>query len=157
MATLITRRPNGGGMRSGTGELSQMRQQMDQFLQDLLRGSVPDEPGFWIPDVDVEETDDAWMVQADLPGAKPDDVEVDLNDGELVIHGEIKEEKRAGVLRRRARRVGQFEYRVQLPGDVDADAIDAQLHDGVLTLRIPKAAKSQPSRRSPPCGRGSGR
>jgi HSP20 family protein len=84
------------------------------------------------------------MVHADLPGAKPEDVDVELNDGELVIHGEIKEEERSGVLRRRARRVGRFEYRVQLPGDVDADNIDAQLHEGVLRLRIPKAAKSQP-------------
>jgi HSP20 family protein len=146
MATLITRRPNGGGMRSGPTELQQMRQQMDHFLQDLLRGTVPEDPGFWIPDVDIEETDDAWMVQADLPGAKPDDVDVELNDGELVIHGEIKEEEHAGVLRRRARRVGRFEYRVQLPGDVNADGIDAQLHDGVLAIRVPKAAKSQPRR-----------
>jgi HSP20 family protein len=50
------------------------------------------------------------------------------------------------VLRRRARRVGRFEYRVQLPGDVNADGIDAQLHDGVLAIRVPKAAKSQPRR-----------
>jgi HSP20 family protein len=127
-------------------ELQDLQEQTAQLLQQVMPGAVAGPVQPWIPDVDIEETDDAWMVQADLPGAKPDDVDVELNDGELVIHGEIKEEERAGVLRRRARRVGRFEYRVQLPGDVNADGIDAQLHDGVLSIRVPKAAKSQPRR-----------
>jgi HSP20 family protein len=62
---------------------------------------------------------------------------------ELTISGEIKERERTGILRRRARRVGNFFYRVVLPENVDAETMDADLHDGVLTVRIPKSQRAQ--------------
>jgi HSP20 family protein len=129
-------------------EIQDMREQMDRLLEDLIGGAL--QPGaaggVWVPDVDIEENDDAWLVEADVPGAKKDDMSVDLQEGELVIHGEIKEKERAGILRRRSRRVGEFEYRVRLPGDVDAEGIQAKLKDGVLTVRVPKPQRTQPRR-----------
>jgi HSP20 family protein len=89
--------------------------------------------------VDIEETDDAWLMEAELPGVKRGDVTVEMQGDELVIHGEIKERERTGVLRRRSRRVGQFEFRVRLPGNIDESGIDANLHAGVLTVKAPKA------------------
>jgi HSP20 family protein len=96
----------------------------------------------WIPDVDVEETEDAWLVEAEIPGARAEDVHVEVHNGELDIRGEIVEKERAGVLRRRTRRVGEFEYHVVLPEPVDSDNPEARLHDGVLEVRIPKAERS---------------
>lgn len=100
----------------------------------------------WAPAVDIEETDDAFHVEAELPGVKREDVNIELRDGELAITGEIKERERTGVLRRKTRRTGRFEYRVSLPGDVDAERVDAELKDGVLRIRAAKAAHVQPRR-----------
>ncbi len=128
-------------------EMEDVRQRMDRLFEDALSGTPLATGGVWSPPVDLEETDDAWVVEADLPGVKKGDVTVELRDNELAIHGEVKERERSGILRRRTRRTGQFDYRVSLPGDVDADDdIDAQLKDGVLTVRIPKTARAQPRR-----------
>jgi HSP20 family protein len=116
-----------------------VHQQMDRMLQQLLDPAALMSDETWTPPVDIEETDDAWLVEADLPGVKRDDVNVQMQRDELVISGEIKQRERAGLLRRRTRRVGAFEFRVRLPGDVDEGAIEANLHGGVLTVRIPKA------------------
>jgi HSP20 family protein len=61
-------------------------------------GGGEDQP--WIPAVDVEETDDAWIVEAEVPGVGRDDVNVELRDSELVISGETKKRERSGILRR---------------------------------------------------------
>ena len=91
--------------------------------------------GTWIPLADIEETDDAWIIEAELPSVDRKDINVELRDNELVITGEIKEKERKGVLRRRTRRKGQFEYRVTLPGHPREEGIEANLHEGVLTVR----------------------
>jgi HSP20 family protein len=93
----------------------------------------------WVPLADVEETEDAWTVEAELPAVSREDINVELRDNELVISGDIKEKERKGVLRKRTRRTGQFEYRVALPGQADEENIDAKLHEGVLTVRVPKS------------------
>jgi HSP20 family protein len=125
-------------------ELEDLHRRMDQLLEGVW--SPADGGGIWSPPVDVEETDDAWLLEAELPGAKQDDVNVEVRDSEVSITGEIKEKQRTGILRRRTRRTGRFEYRVTLPGEADADRVDASLHDGVLTVRIPKPERNRPRR-----------
>src|SRR5690606_26044133 len=90
------------------------------------------------PLADVEETDDAYVVELDLPGVKRGDVDVEVDGRRLSVRGERKERERAGILRRRERTVGRFAYEVTLPGDVDADGVEARLDDGVLSVRLPK-------------------
>ncbi|MDQ3870042.1 MAG: Hsp20/alpha crystallin family protein [Chloroflexota bacterium] len=114
---------------------------MESGRPDLADGDVG-----WSPLVDIEEADDAWIVEAELPGVKQQDINVELSDSELVISGELKERERKGILRRRTRRTGQFDYRVTLPGDADPDRIEASLDEGVLTVRIPKPERA-PRRR----------
>lgn len=121
-------------------DLGMLQQQLDQ----LLRGERTDGEAGWVPAVDVEETDDAWIVEAELPGVDRDDVHVEVRDQELAIFGEIKERERKGVLRRRTRRVGRFDVHVALPVEADLDQIEAKLKDGVLTVRIPKPEESRP-------------
>ena len=75
-----------------------------------------------------------------------EDVDVELDGNELVVTGEVKERKREGLLRRRTRRIGDFEYRVTLPGDLKADDVAASLAHGVLTVHVPKAQTSKHSK-----------
>jgi HSP20 family protein len=91
----------------------------------------------------IEEQENAYVVEAELPGVKREDVNIELIGKELAITGEIKEREREGVLRRRTRRVGRFEYRVILPEEVDADGIEANLSNGVLTVQVPKSERAQ--------------
>jgi HSP20 family protein len=119
-----------------------MRRMLDQTLGNFGSQS-PVETGGWLPLVDLEETDDAYVVEAELPGVKRNDVNIELVGNELTITGEAKERERKGVLRRQTRRVGRFEYRVTLPDQVDADKIEANLVDGVLTVRAPKAERER--------------
>jgi HSP20 family protein len=126
-------------------ELDDLHGRMERLMQGMLTDTrTGNGPALWTPPVDVEETEDAWIVEAELPGIKREDVDIQVRGNELVISGEIKERERKGILRRRTRRVGAFEYRVALPGDTDPDAIDATLKEGVLTLRVPKPQREQP-------------
>jgi HSP20 family protein len=126
-------------------ELDELHQRMSRLLVQSNVGDVRGVAG-WVPAVDVEETDEAFVVEAELPGVKRDDVSVELQDNELRIHGEIKERERTGVLRRQTRRTGQFDYRVTLPHEVDAGDVEANLHEGVLQVRLRKAEQSKPRR-----------
>lgn len=100
----------------------------------------------WAPAADVSETEDAYLVEVDLPGVKREDITVDLVGTELAITGELKEKERQGWFRQRTRRTGQFAYRVTLPQDTDADKITAALDAGVLTVRVPKTEAAKPRR-----------
>jgi HSP20 family protein len=126
------------------GEFEDLQTRMEQLLESVWSGGGTGNGGIWSPPVDIEETEDAWLVEAEIPGVKRDDVHVELRDNELRISGEIKERERAGILRRRTRRTGEFEYRVTLPVEADPDSIEASIDHGVLTVRIPKGDRNRP-------------
>ena len=128
-------------------ELEDLQNQMGQLIESVLTPVRGTNGGAaWSPFVDIEETEDAWIVEAELPGVDRKDIDVELRDSELEISGDIKERDRKGVIRRQTRRTGRYEYRVQLPGQADADRIDASLHDGVLMVRVPKTEQTRPRR-----------
>jgi HSP20 family protein len=127
-------------------ELDELHSRMEQLMQGVWSDARLGDGASWVPPVDVEETEDAWIVEAELPGVDKKDVDVQLRDSQLTIAGEIKERERKGILRRRTRRRGRFEYRVTLPGEAEADGIDATMHDGVLTVRVPKPERTKPRR-----------
>ena len=122
-------------------ELEDLHTRIGHLMESAWPGVA--EGGAWTPLVDIEETDDAWLVEAELPGVKQEDIDVEVSDSEVAISGELKERERRGILRRRTRRVGQFDYRVTLPGEADADRIDASLNEGVLTVRSPKPERAR--------------
>jgi HSP20 family protein len=117
-------------------ELDDIQNRMARLLESTFGSTSL--AGTWAPPVDIEETDDTFVVEAELPDVRREDVNVELNDNELSIRGEIKERERTGILRRQTRRTGQFDYRVTLPGQVDPDSTEATLKDGVLRLILHK-------------------
>ena len=143
MSQLLPERNRTGSENwSPLSELGQLNERMRRML-DQTFGGMLDEPAGWTPAVDIEELEDAYVVEAEVPGVNRKDVNIEVSGNELTISGEIKEREREGIMRRRARRVGQFEFRVVLPSDVSPEGVDAKLNDGVLTVRIPKAVGAQ--------------
>jgi len=142
--SVLTRRGDSGG------EVEQLHDQMDQlirsFFGDPYLGRPGDQAPIWTPTADIEETDDSYILELDLPGVRREDVTIELRGNEVRVTAEVKQRERKGILRRQTRRIGQLEFMVTLPNDVDPDKVDAMLRDGVLTLRLGKASASQPRR-----------
>ena len=100
----------------------------------------------WIPAMDVTETDEQYVLRADLPGISESDVNVELDDNVLTISGERKSEteQRSKGVYRVERASGSFSRSVTLPEGVDAESIQANFDNGVLEIRIPKPEQPKP-------------
>ncbi|KID28214.1 Hsp20/alpha crystallin family protein [Prauserella rugosa] len=109
--------------------------EFDELTRLLTTGPNGESHAF-APAADVRETDEAYVVEVEVPGVKRDDITVDLADNVLTVSGEVNE--REGRFRRRTRRTGQFRYSVSLPEGIDTEQVGAELADGVLTVNVPK-------------------
>lgn len=116
-----------------------------QSLEDRLRRLSGELEGSeavtaWKPAVDLVETEEEYRLDAELPGMSTDDIEVEVQEGDLVIRGEkeSEEEEKGRDYRFTERSYGEFYRRFSLPTSVDAGAISARFEKGVLTVRIPK-------------------
>ena len=98
----------------------------------------------WRPSVDVIDADNQYVLEVDLPGVDPQGVEVELEQGLLVIKGE-KEASHGdeAAYTYRERRAGKFERSFRVPEAVDADGITAKFDQGVLEVRVPKVERSR--------------
>jgi HSP20 family protein len=135
--------------------ISSLRGELDRLFEDFLGDGfhVPSLPAAFgtkalVPAMDVTERADAYVAELELPGLKPEDFHVELQDGVLSIRGERKQEKEEKGRRfHRTERVhGSFERRIALPTAVDADQVAAAYEDGVLTVTVPKVAGPKPRR-----------
>jgi HSP20 family protein len=128
--------------------------ELDRISQELSRlwdeqwslAATAGRDGF-IPLADLEETDDSYVLDVELPGVQKKDINVETDGRRLVVSGERKEERRAGRLRRRSRTWGEFRYEVVLPDEVDEEHVEATMNDGVLHLRAPKRTADTQRRR----------
>jgi HSP20 family protein len=137
--TMSLRRSGGGGGQADRWhplrEFDNLYGEVDRLMQSVMGGR---DSGPWVPAADITETDDAYVIELELPGIRREDVNVELQGNEVVVTGEVKQREREGLLRRRTRRVGEFEFRVALP-DFDREGeIEASLAHGVLTIYVPK-------------------
>ncbi|MBN7769904.1 Hsp20/alpha crystallin family protein [Marinobacter daepoensis] len=100
----------------------------------------------WAPAVDIKETPEAFLVEAELPGMAKEDVKVTVHDGVLTIQGERKSEEESNdkKLHRIERFYGSFTRRFTLPDNVDENSVTAGFKDGLLTLKIQKAEPKEP-------------
>ena len=128
-----------------TREFEDIYDRMGQLVNlafgDVAPAQLMDVP--WVPLADLAENDDSYVIRVDLPGVRKDQLEVELQDRELIVTGDVTNEPQ-GHRHRGNRRAGRFEYRTVLPGDVNSDAVSAQLADGVLTVTVPKSEAAKP-------------
>ncbi|MEA2128449.1 MAG: hypothetical protein QOJ85_1340 [Solirubrobacteraceae bacterium] len=102
----------------------------------------------WIPAMDLVETDDHFVLKADLPGIDESDVNIVFENNVLTVSGERRTEheaKKDGYYRLE-RTMGSFSRSLTLPEGIDADAVNAKFDNGVLEVRIPKPAEAKPRR-----------
>ncbi len=154
MANIISRRnapPSQlAGRQSEWDPFERMRELMrwDPF-QELSSRWFGGEPQSFMPSFDVREEKDAFVFQADLPGIPEENIDISLTGNRLSISGKREEEQvssEAGPYYCRERSYGSFSRTFTLPEGADADRIEARMRDGVLSLRVPKAAEAQPKR-----------
>jgi HSP20 family protein len=109
----------------------------------------PEETDFfsnWAPAVDIHETDAEYVVKADLPDVKKEDVKVEFEAGVLTVEGERRQEKeeKGKKFHKVEREFGKFVRRFSLPTEIDGARVRAEFKDGVLNIRLPKAAVAKP-------------
>ncbi len=123
---------------------NRLDQLVDSFFGDPLRSGF--EPSGWAPQVDVEETPEAFVFRADLPGLNKKDITISVENNRLTIRGERKglvDEKTSRV-HRVERLVGSFSRSFQLPATVLSERVEASYRDGVLEVTVPKADEVKP-------------
>jgi HSP20 family protein len=99
-----------------------------------------------MPAIDISEDDDSYVVTAELPGTKKDDVTLELHENVLTLRGEKRNEREEKKEHSRyvERTYGSFSRSFRLPANADGDHIKASFEDGVLSVTIPKAAEAKP-------------
>jgi HSP20 family protein len=98
--------------------------------------------------VDVQATDDEYVITANVPGLKADDLHIEIVEDVVTLRSEVEDEKveeREGVLLRELHH-GSYERKLRLPDMLEADKAEAAIEDGVLKLRIPKSEESRPKK-----------
>ena len=124
-----------------------LREAMNQLMEEsFVRPAAGQGVKNFVPALDLSETAEGYLVEAALPGVKPEDVEVTVENNVLTIRGETRQEvdEQKRNFHRIERRFGSFQRTVGLPTTVKADAIQASLTNGVLRLEIPKAEEVKP-------------
>ncbi len=137
------------GRRSGVERpIARFRSEMDRMFEHLLGGWLPTTlsgEGPWGPALDVRETENEVVVEVEIPGLAPEDLDVSVTDGTLTIKGEkkLEREERSGDYRLAERSSGSFSRTVALPAPVEVKKAEAVHRQGVLTITLPKTEKSR--------------
>jgi len=124
-----------------------LREAMNQLMEEsFVRPAAAQNGKNFVPALDFSENAEGYLVEAALPGVKPEDVEVTVENNVLTIKGETRQEvdDKQRNFHRVERRFGSFQRTIGLPTTVKADAIQASLTNGVLRLEIPKAEEVKP-------------
>ena len=124
-----------------------LREAMNQLMEEsFVRPTAAQGGQNFVPALDLSENAEGYLVEAALPGLKPEDVEVTVENNVLTIKGETRKEvdDKQRNFHRVERRFGAFQRTISLPSTVKADQIQASLTNGVLRLEIPKAEEVKP-------------
>lgn len=135
--------------RSLLGDLDRLRQEIDSLFDQPDWGGIRFNPRAAYPLINTGETEDAIHVYVFAPGIDADSLEVNLQRNLLSIRGERKTDDAAaktGTVHRSERFRGEFNRMITLPDTVDPDAVEASLHNGVLSINVGKRAEVQPRR-----------
>lgn len=133
-------------------KFQELQDRIHTLMEDAVAGphsSAAGLPTHWSPSVDVFETDEEFVLTAELPGVERKQIDLQVKDQTLLLKGQ----RNAGgevshqVFHRLERPSGVFERRFSLPGDIDAEKIRANLNEGVLTVTLPKKQRRSQVRR----------
>lgn len=129
-------------------ELEEMRRRMDRLFEDVFdRHPFGMLSSGVFPSINMSQDDANIYVRAELPGLKPEDLEISMERNTLDIRGERKAEDAQGVsYHRRERQGGRFHKAVGLPYEVNPEGVTSELKNGILTIVLPKAESAKPKR-----------
>jgi HSP20 family protein len=134
-----------------TRDLLNIQDEINRLMERFFSPTLFEEPEMmtptaWYPNVDIKETKDEFIVTAELPGMKKDDIHISYKDGILTLEGERKKEtEEKDVNYHRVERVyGKFSRTFQLPALVNQDKINATYKDGILEIHLPKVEDAKP-------------
>ena len=132
----------------GVGRLTDLRDEIDRLFESPLAELTRTRQllSGWTPAIDLFEDKDNFILRAELPGMKKEDIDLSLNDGSLSISGERKSEDKYqdAEVYRAERFFGRFQRTISVPAPVSADKIKAQYKDGILTVTLPKTEEAKP-------------
>jgi HSP20 family protein len=134
------------------GVMRRIQEEMDRAFASAWPGSGSSGPqGAWTPAIDVSEREGNLVVHAELPGVRPEDVQLEVDNDALVLsgHRERSEEHNDQGYRRRERSFGSFYRAIPLPEGADVDKAKAQFNHGVLEITLPVPQRQSQSRRIP--------
>lgn len=132
------------GWRNPFEEMERMRRYLDQMMGQSETGFRVPAAGVF-PLVNLTETKDSYVLRAELPGVKAEDLDIQATGRNITIAGERKIEPDPNArYHRREREAGRFSRALTLPGDIDREKIEAAFNNGVLTITIPKSEKAMP-------------
>ena len=135
-------------LRSAQDEMAQMSPMLAHALGLHAQPQGSDRATAWTPALDISERKDAYLVNVELPGLKPEDLDITMEDGLLTIQGErqFTSESSEQQFHRVERRYGAFRRSITLPAHVMAEGIQASFEDGVLQILVPKAEEAKAKR-----------
>jgi HSP20 family protein len=130
-------------------QLSTLRDEIDRLFEsplNLLTTSSQQFLNGWLPAIDLYEDNDHYMLKAELPGMRKEDIDISLHGEVLTLSGERKEDERLvkAQVYRSERFLGKFQRTFTLPMPIAADKVQASYQDGILTVELPKAEEAKP-------------
>jgi HSP20 family protein len=141
---------NGLRRNPAARDVGALQDEIERMFRQVFvgEGERPATAGAWSPALDVEENQDGFVLHIELPGVRPADVEVSLEENILTVSGErsFYDERDTESFRRVERRFGRFHRAVRLPDRVSGDDVEAEFKDGMLTITVPKAEEAKPRR-----------
>ncbi len=120
---------------------------LEHQLDRIFHGAAtPSASGSWVPAIDVYETNDAYMMEADLPGLKKEDIDLQIIEDRVTLRGSRKRAEQTDEqgYRRYERAAGDFERSFRIRGGVDAEKVEAKFENGVLTVTMLKPEATKP-------------
>lgn len=132
--------------------IQRFREEMDRMFDEFFNNRWASTEPFtattreWLPALDVEDAEDRIIIRAEVPGITPEDVHVTISGNMLTISGEKQEtaERRNGECWHSERRFGSFKRMIELPGDIDAQSVNAEHVNGVLTITVNRKPGAKP-------------
>jgi len=127
-------------------EMDHFRRDLNQFLRNAEPGNLLAPVAGW-PAANMKETQDGLVLELQVPGINPEELDISVKQGSLTVTGErTLEEAENRTWHRRERGFGKFSRTFELPAEVDTDKVSAAFKDGILRVKLPKAETAKPKR-----------